>query len=300
VSVSLRGKTVFITGASRGIGRAIALRVARDGANVVICAKTVQPHPKLPGTIFSVAKEVEEAGGRGLAIECDIRDENQVTKAVSQAVEVFGGIDILVNNASAIWFQPTLQTPMKRYDLMHSINGRGTFCCCQAALPHLKKSAQAGRNPHILNLSPPLDMQPKWFAPALGYAMSKFNMSLVALGLAEELKEDGVAVNALWPRTAIATAAIEFISGKETLNGCRTSDIMSDAAHAIFTSPSRQCTGNFFIDETLLRQRGVTDFNKYACAPGHPLVIDFFVDDTEGGLQPLQPPKKYHPTAAKL
>jgi citronellol/citronellal dehydrogenase len=291
MSHSLRGKTVFITGASRGIGRAIALRCAKDGANIAIVSKTTEPHPKLPGTIFTVAKEVEDAGGRALPLECDVRSEEQVRKAVEATVAKFGGIDILVNNASAIWFRPTLDVPMKKYDLMHQVNGRGTFLCSQACLPYLKKSAEQGRNPHILMLSPPLDMRPKWFAPAVAYAMSKYNMSMVALGLSEEVRSDGIAVNALWPRTAIATAAIEFISGPESLDGCRTVDIMSDAAHVIFTSDAKKCTGNFFIDDTLLRTRGVTDFSKYTVNPGKPLIIDFFVEaeDLGGDANTLRP-----------
>jgi len=277
--MSLLGKTLFITGASRGIGRAIALRAAKDGANVVIAAKTTVPHPKLPGTIFTVAKEIETAGGKALPVECDIRDESQVQKAVQAAVEKFGGIDILVNNASAIWFQPTLNTPMKRYDLMHQINGRGTFLCSQACIPHLKKSAEAGRNPHILMLSPPLDIKEKWFTPSLAYTMSKYNMSMVAYGLSAELRDDGIAVNTLWPKTAIATAAVEWLSGQEILKGCRSADIMSDAAYAILTSQARKCTGNFFIDESLLRSKGVKNFDKYALDLSQPLVLDFFVED---------------------
>ena len=271
---NLSGKTLFITGASRGIGLAIGLRAARDGANVVIAAKTTEPHPKLPGTIYTAAEEIEKAGGKALALAVDVRSEETVYDAVRQTVERFGGIDILVNNASAISLTGTCETPMKRYDLMHQINTRGTFLCSQACIPELRKA----KNPHILNLAPPLNMEAKWFAPHVAYTMAKFGMSMCVLGMAEEFRSDGIAVNALWPRTAIATSAVQnLLGGDDAIAGCRTVEIMSDSAHAIFTSPSRECTGNFFIDEDLLRSKGVTDFDKYAVTPGAPLFPDFFV-----------------------
>jgi citronellol/citronellal dehydrogenase len=271
---TLRGKTLFITGASRGIGLAIALRAARDGANVAIAAKTTEPHPKLPGTIHTAAEEIERAGGRALACAVDIRDEAQVVAAVAKTVETFGGIDILVNNASAISLTGTLATPMKRYDLMHQVNARGTFLCSQACLPHLKKAA----NPHILNNSPPLNMEPRWFGPHVAYTMAKYGMSMCVLGMAEELRSDGIAVNALWPRTVIATAAVRnLLGGEDTIRGSRTPEIMADAAYAILTKPSREVTGRFFVDEELLRAEGVTDFARYQAVPGAPLIPDFFV-----------------------
>jgi len=270
----LQGKTLFVTGASRGIGKAIALRAARDGANVVVAAKTTEPHPKLPGTIYTAAEEIEKAGGRALACAVDIRSEDQIREAVDRAAAAFGGIDVLVNNASAISLTGTLATPMKRYDLMHQINTRGTFACSQACLPHLLKA----KNPHILNLSPPLDMKEKWFAPHVAYTMAKFGMSMCVLGMAGELRADGVAVNALWPRTVIATAAVQnLLGGDATIHGSRTPEIMADAAHVILTRPSRECTGNFFIDEDLLRSIGITDFGKYQTVPGAELIADFFV-----------------------
>ncbi len=270
----LKGKTLFITGASRGIGKAIGLRAARDGANIVIAAKTAEPHAKLPGTIYTAAKEMEDAGGRSLPLVVDIRFEDQVAGAVAKAVETFGGIDILVNNASAISLTGTLQTPMKRYDLMHQINVRGTYCCSQACIPHLKKSANA----HILNNAPPLNMRPKWFKNHVAYTMAKYGMSLCVLGMAAELAEDGIAVNALWPRTGIWTAAMEMLGGKDAAAGCRKPEIMADAAHFILTSDSRKCTGNFFIDDEVLRAHGVTDLSPYAMQPGADLMPDFFVD----------------------
>ena len=271
---SLRGKTLFITGASRGIGKAIALRAARDGANIAIAAKTTQPHPKLPGTIFTAAEEIEKAGGKALACVTDIRDEAQIAAAVAKTVEVFGGIDILVNNASAISLTGTVDTPMKRYDLMHGVNVRGTFACSQACIPHLKKAP----NPHILNNSPPLNLQARWFAPHVAYTMSKFGMSLCVLGMAEELREDGIAVNALWPKTMIATAAVQnLLGGEASIRGSRKPEIMADAAHAILTKPSRDLTGQFFIDEEVLRAEGVTDFSKYQAVPGAQLFGDLFV-----------------------
>ncbi len=272
----LRGKTLFITGASRGIGLAIALRAARDGANVAIAAKSGVPNPKLPGTIHSAAAAVEAAGGRALAIQCDIREEDQVQAAVAATVERFGGLDILVNNASAIWLQGTLATPMKRFDLMQQVNARGTFLCSQVALPHLLRSA----NPHILTLAPPPTLDPKWWGPHTGYTLAKMGMSFVTLGLAAEFGPKGVAVNALWPRTVIATDALKMIPGTEPAK-CRTPEIMADAAHAALTTPAAGFTGNFLVDETLLRERGVTDFSGYAVDPSQPLLPDLFLDDPE-------------------
>ncbi len=272
---TLHGKTLFITGASRGIGKAIALRAARDGANVVIAAKTTQPNPKLPGTIASAAEDVARAGGKALAVRCDIREEEEVRAAVAQAVERFGGIDVLVNNASAIHLADTPSTPMKRFDLMHGVNSRGTFLCTQACLPHLEKAS----NPHVLMLSPPLSMRARWFAPHVAYTMAKYGMSMCVLGMAEEFKERGVAVNALWPRTVIATAALNLLGGEETARHGRTAEIVADAAHVILTRPSRECSGNFFIDEELLRSTGVVDFERYAVKRGETLIPDFFVDE---------------------
>jgi citronellol/citronellal dehydrogenase len=270
----LRGKTLFITGASRGIGKAIALRAARDGANVVIAAKTTEPHPKLPGTIYTAAEEIEKAGGRALPCAVDIRDEAQIAAAVAEAVKAFGGIDILVNNASAISLTGTVDTPMKRYDLMHGINARGTFACSQACIPHLAKAA----NPHILNNSPPLSMEARWFAPHVAYTMAKYGMSMCVLGMAEELRPQGIAVNAIWPRTVIATAAVQnLLGGDATMRGGRTPDIMADAAHAILTKPSREVTGNFFVDEDVLRGEGVTDFARYQVDPTAELIPDYFL-----------------------
>jgi citronellol/citronellal dehydrogenase len=271
---TLQGKTLFITGASRGIGKAIALRAARDGANVVIAAKTSEPNPKLPGTIYTAAEEIEKAGGKALPCIVDVRDEAQVVEAVKQAVAKFGGIDVCVNNASAIRLTGTLQTPMKRYDLMHQINTRGTFLCSQACLPYLLKA----KNPHILNLSPPLNFEEKWFAPHVAYTMAKFGMSLCVLGMAGEFRSQGVAVNALWPRTVIATAAVQnLLGGDEVMKGSRSPDIMGDAAHVILTRSSRECTGNFFVDDEVLRSAGVTDLSKYQSVPGAELIPDFFV-----------------------
>ena len=272
---TLRGKTLFITGASRGIGKAIAIRAARDGANLVIAAKSSAPHPKLPGTIHSAAEEVERAGGHALAVPCDIRDEEQVRAAVTKAVERFGGIDVLVNNASAIHLADTANTPMKRFDLMFGVNVRGTYLCTQACLPHLEKAG----NPHVLVLSPPLSMRPRWFAPHVAYTMAKYGMSECVLGMAEEFRERGIAVNALWPRTVIATAALNLLGGDETAKHGRTVDIVADAAHAILCRPARSCTGNFFIDEDVLRGAGVVDFERYAVKHGEPLMRDLFVDE---------------------
>ncbi len=275
---SLQGKTLVITGASRGIGLAIATRAAQDGANVVLLAKTVDPNPKLPGTLASAAAAVEAAGGQALAVQTDIRDENAVAAAVAAAVERFGGIDILVNNASAISLTPTPMTPMKRFDLMFGVNVRGTYCCTQACLPELIKSAQAGRNPHVLNMSPPLSMKEHWFKGHVAYTMAKYGMSECTLGHAGEFRPHGIAVNSLWPRTAIATAALQMIPGVD-LNLCRKPEILSDAAWWILTSDAKATSGNFFIDDELLRQHGVTDFDGYAVVPGTKnLIPDFFVD----------------------
>jgi citronellol/citronellal dehydrogenase len=272
--MSLRGKTLFITGASRGIGLAIGLRAARDGANVAIVAKTAEPHPKLPGTVFTAAKEIDDAGGKGLPLVTDIRSEEQIAAAVAKTVETFGGIDILVNNASAIHLTGTEHTPMKRYDLMHQINTRGTFACSQACIPHLKRAG----NPHILNISPPLNMETRWFAPHVAYTMAKFGMSMCVLGMAGEFKTAGIAVNALWPRTAIATAAVKnLLGGDAAIRGSRQPAIMGDAAHAIFTKPSREYTGRFLIDDEVLAAEGKTDLSEYAVDPSAPLMGDFFI-----------------------
>lgn len=271
---TLKGKTLFITGASRGIGLAIGLRAARDGANVAIAAKTTEPHPKLPGTIFTAAAEIDAAGGRGLPLQVDIRSEEQVTAAVAKTVETFGGIDILVNNASAISLTGTLDTPMKRYDLMHQVNARGTFLCSQACLPSLLKSKQ----PHILNLSPPLNLEPRWFGPHVAYSMAKYGMSLCVLGMAEEFRDRGVAVNALWPRTAIATSAVKnLLGGDEMLRGSRKPEILADAAYLLFQKTAAECTGQFLIDDEVLKAAGVTDLSGYAVDPTAELMPDFFV-----------------------
>ena len=270
----LKGKTLFITGASRGIGKAMGLRAARDGANIVIVAKTTAPNPKLSGTIHTAAEEMVAAGGQALACVVDVRSEDQIRQAVERAVETFGGIDILVNNASAISLTGTLATPLKRFDLMHQVNVRGTFACSQACLPHLLKSA----NPHILNISPPLSLQARWFAPHAAYTMAKFGMSLCVLGMAEEFRAHGLAVNALWPRTVIATAAVmNLLGGEAVMRQSRKPEIMADAAHAILTRPSRGCTGNFFIDEEVLAAQGVTNFDQYAVTPGSKLMPDLFL-----------------------
>jgi citronellol/citronellal dehydrogenase len=274
--MSLKGKTLFITGASRGIGLAIALRAARDGANVTIAAKTAEPHPKLPGTIHTAAEEIEKAGGKALAALCDIRDETQVAEAVARTVERFGGIDICVNNASAISLTSTLETEMKRYDLMHQVNTRGTFLVSKACIPHLKKAA----NPHILNLAPPLDMEAKWFKGHVAYTMAKFGMSMCTLGMSAEFARDGIAVNSLWPLTAIDTAAVRNLLGGDGMAAIsRSPAILADAAYAIFNRPSREATGNFFIDEEVLRAEGVTDFSAYAPDAKGALAGDFFVPD---------------------
>ncbi len=276
---TLKGKTLFITGASRGIGKAIGLRAAADGANVVVAAKTRVPHPKLPGTIFTAAEEIEAAGGQALPVAVDIRDEEQVRAAVDEAVAAFGGIDILVNNASAISLTPTLETPMKRFDLMWSVNARGTFLCSQACLPHLREA----ENPHILVMSPPINLNPAWFKDHLAYTLSKYGMSLCVLGLAAEFAEDGIGVNALWPRTVIRTAALNMLMGTPlakllTPENCREPRILADAAHAVLTQSARTCTGNFYIDEQVLQATGVTDFDDYAVDPSEPLARDLFLD----------------------
>jgi citronellol/citronellal dehydrogenase len=275
--LSLKGKTLFITGASRGIGLAIGVRAARDGANVAIAAKTAEPNPKLPGTIYTAAEEIEAAGGKALPLVCDIRFEDQVQAAVQKTVETFGGIDVCVNNASAIQLTGTLETPMKRFDLMHQINTRGTFLTSQTCLPHLLRAD----NPHILNISPPLAMEERWFAPHVAYTMAKYGMSLCVLGMAGEFRGRGVAVNALWPRTVIATAAVQnLLGGDATVARSRKPTIMADAAYEILTTPSRELTGRFLIDEDFLRTRGVTDFSAYSFVPGAELLEDFFLPST--------------------
>src|SRR5687768_3424579 len=271
--MTLQGKTLFITCASRGIGLAIALRAARDGANVVIAAKSSVPNPKLPGTIHTAAQAVTEAGGQGLALKCDIREEDDVRAAVAATADAFGGIDILVNNASAIWLAGVLDTPMKRYDLMNQVNSRGSFLCAQACLPYLLKAP----NPHILTLAPPPSLDPKWWAPHTGYTLAKMGMSFVTLGLAGEFGPQGVAVNALWPRTIIATDAINMIPGVEP-GRCRTPEIVADAAHAILVREAKGFSGRFLIDEDVLREAGVSDFDRYAVEPGQPLLPDLFLD----------------------
>ncbi len=275
--MKLTGKTIFISGASRGIGLAIVKRAAADGANVAIAAKTTDPNPKLPGTIHTAAAEIEQAGGKALALQCDIRDEEQVLAAVRRAAETFGGIDILVNNASAINLTPTHATPMKRFDLMFGVNVRGTYLCTQACLPYLQQSAERGRNPHVLTLSPPLNMDPRWFAPHVAYTMAKYGMSMCVLGHAEEFRPYGIGVNALWPRTVIQTAALQMIPGVKPEH-CRTPDIMADAAYSILTADARTTTGNFFIDEEVLRKAGESDFSRYSVVPGsRELMPDLFL-----------------------
>ena len=276
--MNLRDKSIFITGGSRGIGLAIALRAARDGAKIAIAAKTADPHPKLPGTIFTAAEEIVEAGGMALPIQCDIRDEEQIASAIEKTASEFGGIDILINNASAINLTPTLATPAKRFDLMFDVNVRGTFLTSQAAIPYLKKSAADGRNPHILTLSPPLSMKAKWFKNHVAYTMAKYGMSMCVLGMAEEFKRDKIAVNALWPRTAIDTAALQMIPGIDTA-ACRKPEILADAAYEILNRPSAECTGNFFVDDEVLAEAGVTNLDKYAVVPGTTdFLLDFFLD----------------------
>jgi len=270
----LNGRTLFITGSSRGIGKAIAVRAAADGANIAVVGKTAEPHPKLPGTVYSAVEEIEAVGGRALACIADVRSDEQLKTAVDRTVETFGGIDILVNNASAIFLAGTPETPMKRFDLMHGVNVRATFLASQLCLPHLLKAG----NPHILNISPPLNMEAQWFAPHVAYTMSKFGMSMCVLGMAEEFRDQGVAVNALWPKTVIATAAVQnLLGGTAAMCRCRKPEIMADAAHAILTRSSRECTGNFFVDQQVLEERGVTDFEQYAVTPGTELLADFFL-----------------------
>ena len=276
--MSLAGKRIFITGGSRGIGLAIALRAAADGASIAIAAKTAEENPKLPGTIFSAAKEIEAAGGTALPIQCDIRDEDAIEAAVNKAATQFGGLDILINNASAINLTPTEKTPAKRFDLMFDVNVRGTFLTSQAVIPHLRESAKAGRNPHILTLSPPLSMSPKWFKNHVAYTMSKYGMSMCVLGMAEEFNRDGIAVNALWPRTAIDTAALQMIPGVDT-DFCRKPEILSDTAYIILNRDSKTTTGNFFIDDEVLASEGITDLEKYSVKPGTTdFLLDFFLD----------------------
>ena len=276
--MSLKDKRIFITGGSRGIGLAIAVKAAQDGAKVAIAAKTSDPHPKLPGTIFTAAEEINQAGGEALPIQCDIRDEEQISSAIEKTVMQFGGLDILINNASAINLTPTLATPAKRFDLMFDVNVRGTFLTSQAAIPHLKESAKAGRNPHILTLSPPLSMKAKWFKNHVAYTMAKYGMSMCVLGMSEEFRRDEIAVNALWPRTAIDTAALQMIPGIETA-ACRKPEILADAAYEILNRPSKDCTGNFFVDDEVLASIGITDLDKYAVVPGTTdFLLDFFLD----------------------
>jgi citronellol/citronellal dehydrogenase len=276
--MSLAGKRIFITGGSRGIGLAIALRAAADGASIAIAAKTAEENPKLPGTIFSAAKEIEAAGGTALPIQCDIRDEAAIEAAVAKAAAQFGGLDILINNASAINLTPTEKTPAKRFDLMFDVNVRGTFLTSQAVIPYLRESAKAGRNPHILTLSPPLSMNPKWFKSHVAYTMSKYGMSMCVLGMSEEFKREGIAVNALWPRTAIDTAALQMIPGVDT-DFCRKPEILSDTAYIILNRDAKTTTGNFFVDDEVLASEGITDLEKYSVKPGTTdFLLDFFLD----------------------
>lgn len=272
--ISLKNKTLFITGASRGIGKAIAIRAAKEGANIAVVAKTKEPHPNLPGTVYTAVDEIQEVGGRGIACIADIRFEEQVQAAVDATVNEFGSIDILINDASAISLTPTLETSMKKFDLMFSVNVRGTFLCSKLCIPHLKKA----ENPHILNLSPPLNLDSKWFAHHVAYTMSKYGMSMCVLGMAEEFKKDNIAVNALWPRTAIATAAVKNLLGGQTaVKHSRIPEIVADAAYYIITQPSKECTGNFFIDDEVLIENGINDLGKYSVVPGAKLISDFFL-----------------------
>jgi citronellol/citronellal dehydrogenase len=278
INGDLSGKKIFITGGSRGIGLAIALRAAHDGASIAIAAKTSDPNPKLPGTIHTAAEEIRAAGGTALPIQCDLRDENQIADAIAQTAAEFGGIDILINNASAINLTPTEATPAKRFDLMFDVNVRGTFLTSQAAIPHLRASAEAGRNPHILMLSPPLSMKAKWFQHHVAYTMAKYGMSMCVLGMSEEFRKTGIAVNALWPRTAIDTAALQMIPGIDTA-ACRTPEILADAAYVILNRPSKETTGNFFVDDEVLASVGVTDLEGYSVVPGtKDFLLDFFLD----------------------
>ena len=276
--MSLAGKRIFITGGSRGIGLAIALRAAADGASIAIAAKTAEVNPKLPGTIYSAAAEIEAAGGVALPIQCDLRDEDQIAASIAKAADTFGGIDILINNASAINLTKTEATPAKRFDLMFDVNVRGTFLTSQAAIPHLRESAKAGRNPHILTLSPPLSMKAKWFQHHVAYTMAKYGMSMCVLGMSEEFRKEGIAVNALWPRTAIDTAALQMIPGVDTA-ACRAPEILADAAYIILNRESKSCTGNFFVDDELLASEGITDLEKYSVVSGtKDFLLDFFLD----------------------
>ena len=276
--MSLAGKKIFITGGSRGIGLAIALRAAKDGASIAIAAKTAEENPKLPGTIFTAAKEIEAAGGIALPMQCDIRDEDAIAAAVDKAASEFGGLDILINNASAINLTPTEKTPAKRFDLMFDVNVRGTFLTSQAVIPYLRESAKAGRNPHILTLSPPLSMKAKWFKNHVAYTMSKYGMSMCVLGMSEEFKREGIAVNALWPRTAIDTAALQMIPGVDT-DFCRKPEILSDTAYIILNRDAKTTTGNFFVDDEVLASEGITDLEKYSVKPGTTdFLLDFFLD----------------------
>ena len=278
ITGDLSGKKIFITGGSRGIGLAIALRAARDGASIAIAAKTSDPNPKLPGTIHTAAEEIRAAGGTALPIQCDLRDENQIADAIAQTAAEFGGIDILINNASAINLTPTEATPAKRFDLMFDVNVRGTFLTSQAAIPHLRASAESGRNPHILTLSPPLSMKAKWFQHHVAYTMAKYGMSMCVLGMSEEFRKTEIAVNALWPRTAIDTAALQMIPGIDTA-ACRTPEILADAAYVILNRPSKETTGNFFVDDEVLASVGVTELDKYSVVPGtKDFLLDFFLD----------------------
>jgi citronellol/citronellal dehydrogenase len=278
ITGDLSGKKIFITGGSRGIGLAIALRAARDGASIAIAAKTSDPNPKLPGTIHTAAEEIRAAGGTALPLQCDLRDENQIADAIAQTAAEFGGIDILINNASAINLTPTEATPAKRFDLMFDVNVRGTFLTSQAAIPHLRASAEAGRNPHILTLSPPLSMKAKWFQHHVAYTMAKYGMSMCVLGMSDEFRKTGIAVNALWPRTAIDTAALQMIPGIDTA-ACRTPEILADAAYVIINRPSKETTGNFFVDDEVLASVGVTDLEGYSVVPGtKDFLLDFFLD----------------------
>ncbi|CAD5220524.1 unnamed protein product [Bursaphelenchus okinawaensis] len=278
------GKTVVISGATRGIGKAIALKLAKDGANIAILAKTTKPHPKLPGTIYSAAEDVEKAGGKGLACHCDIREEESVQKAIQDTVDKFGGIDVCINNASAISITRTVDTQMKRYDLMHGVNTRGTFLLSKTCIPYLKRA----ENPHIMNLSPPLAMHKNWFAPHVAYTMAKYGMSLCVLGMHEEFREDGIAVNALWPQTGIWTAAIALLSGGNDSSGSRTPEIVADAAYALLKRNSREYTGNFAIDEQILREEGITDFEQYACVKGAKIRPDVFLPGEEASYEPYK------------
>ena len=273
MGAGLRGKTLFITGASRGIGKAIALRAARDGANIVVAARTYRKHPSLPGTIHSAVEEIEDAGGRGLAVRLDVRDDEAVAEAVDQAVQHFGGLDILVNNASSILLQNTMDLPLKRFDLMFEVNVRGSYVMSRACIPHLQKSA----NPHVLNLSPPLNLDPMWFKDHVAYTIAKYGMSMCVLGMAEEFRDNGIAFNALWPRTVIDTSAIGILEGAVKPENCRTPEIMADAAHAILCQNSRRCSGNFYLDEDVLRATGTRNFDRYAVKPGAPLMRDLFL-----------------------